>query len=236
MKHPVRDLPLAPPTGMADILPPDAAARQHFAGRLTDVFASFGYELVTTPLFEHAAVIERGLDSGDRRALLRFVEPDSGELACGWQGEGRMSDPEVIADAAESVLTPSSLAGEHVVVTAGGTGEPVDSVRRLTNHSSGKMGFAVAAEAARRGARVTLVAGLTPLATPFGVDRVDVETAVEMRDAVMAAFPDASIVIWKDKAYTTRALYAPVSVKRKRTFRGIHKKRPGRKITFGGCT
>lgn len=81
METDLSDLPLAPPAGMADLLPPEAAARQTFAAKLSETFASFGYELVTTPLFEHAAVLERGLDSSDRRALLRFVEPETGEVA-----------------------------------------------------------------------------------------------------------------------------------------------------------
>jgi phosphopantothenoylcysteine decarboxylase/phosphopantothenate--cysteine ligase len=130
----------------------------------------------------------------EERGVLR-VGPEVGDLACGWQGEGRMAEPGVIAEAAEAALTPSSMGGEHVLVTAGGTAEAVDSVRQITNRSSGKMGFAVAAEAARRGARVTLVAGPTGLPTPFGVSRVDVESAEDMRRAVFEALPDASVVI-----------------------------------------
>lgn len=130
----------------------------------------------------------------EERGVLR-VGPESGDLACGWQGQGRMAEPEAIAAAAEAALTPRSMKDESVVVTAGGTVEPVDSVRHLANRSSGKMGFAIAAEAARRGAQVTLVAGPTGLPTPFGVTRVDVETALEMRAAVFAALPDAGVVI-----------------------------------------
>ncbi|MCC6876930.1 MAG: ATP phosphoribosyltransferase regulatory subunit, partial [Sandaracinaceae bacterium] len=80
MREPIA-VPLAPPTGMRDLLPPDAAARGALAGTLTATFASYGYQLVTTPPFEHAEVIERGLDTIDRRDLLRFVEPESGEVA-----------------------------------------------------------------------------------------------------------------------------------------------------------
>jgi phosphopantothenoylcysteine decarboxylase/phosphopantothenate--cysteine ligase len=126
---------------------------------------------------------------------VHFVGPDAGELACGWEGEGRMAEPEAIAAAAELALGPRSLSGEVVLVTAGGTREPVDAVRYLGNRSSGKMGFAVAAEAARRGAEVVLVAGATSLETPPGVRRVDVESALEMRDAVLAELPRATIVI-----------------------------------------
>jgi phosphopantothenoylcysteine decarboxylase/phosphopantothenate--cysteine ligase len=126
---------------------------------------------------------------------LSFVGPDEGELACGWEGQGRMSDPTVIVEAVHALLAPKTLAGERVLVTAGGTSEPIDAVRAVTNRSSGKMGFAIAAEAQRRGAEVVLVAGVTSLPTPFGVRRIDVGTALEMRDAVLTEFEDASIVI-----------------------------------------
>jgi phosphopantothenoylcysteine decarboxylase/phosphopantothenate--cysteine ligase len=126
---------------------------------------------------------------------VRFVGPEAGALACGWEGEGRMAEPAEIAAALELLLGPKSLAGERVVLTAGGTREPIDGVRALVNRSSGKMGFALAAEAARRGADVTLVAGPSALATPAGVRRVDVETAIEMRAAVLAELPAASVVV-----------------------------------------
>jgi phosphopantothenoylcysteine decarboxylase/phosphopantothenate--cysteine ligase len=124
-----------------------------------------------------------------------FVGPESGSLACGWEGQGRMAEPAVIAAAVENLLGPRSLAGETVLVTAGGTREPVDAVRALTNRSSGKMGFAIAAEAARRGADVVLVAAPCALATPLGVRRVDVETALDMHAAVFAALPAAGVVV-----------------------------------------
>lgn len=133
-----------------------------------------------------AVLRSRGID---------FVGPEAGELACGWEGLGRMSDPGTIAAAAQARLTPKSLAGERVLVTAGGTAEPIDRVRAITNRSSGKMGFAIAAEAARRGAEVVIVAGTASLPTPFGVRRVDVGSALEMRDAVLAELEAASIVI-----------------------------------------
>ncbi len=124
-----------------------------------------------------------------------FVGPEAGWLACGWQGEGRMADVAAIADAVDRRLGPASLAGERVLVTAGGTREPLDSVRALTNRSSGKMGYAIAAEAARRGAEVVLVSGPTALPTPGGVRRVDVETALEMRDAVLAELGGVGAVV-----------------------------------------
>ena len=130
-----------------------------------------------------------------RERGVAFVGPDSGELACGWEGEGRMAEPAAIAAAAERLLGPSDLAGLRVLVTAGGTRERVDAVRFLGNRSSGKMGFAIAAEAARRGAEVVLVAGPVALPTPAGVTRVDVESALEMRDAVLGALPKVDVVI-----------------------------------------
>ncbi len=111
----------------------------------------------------------------------RFAGPEAGELACGWEGEGRMAEPEAIAAAAGLALGSRSLAGDVVLVTAGGTREHVDAVRFLGNRSSGKMGFAVAGEAARRGAEVVLVAGASALPTPPGGRRVDLESAPEMR-------------------------------------------------------
>jgi phosphopantothenoylcysteine decarboxylase/phosphopantothenate--cysteine ligase len=130
-----------------------------------------------------------------RERGVRFLGPESGELACGWEGEGRMSEPSAIAAAAELLLTPPTLSGEVVLVTAGGTREPIDPVRAITNRSSGKMGFAVAHEAARRGAEVVLVAGPTALHTPIGVRRVDVESALDMQQAVKREFGSATVVI-----------------------------------------
>jgi phosphopantothenoylcysteine decarboxylase/phosphopantothenate--cysteine ligase len=130
-----------------------------------------------------------------RERGVHFVGPDSGALACGWEGAGRMAEPAAIAAALERLLSPASLAGERVVVSAGGTREPIDAVRAIVNRSSGKMGFALAAEAARRGAEVVLVAGPSALATPAGVERRDVETALEMRTAVREAFARASVAI-----------------------------------------
>ena len=126
---------------------------------------------------------------------VRAIGPEAGELACGWEGEGRMAEPEAIAAAIAPWLGPRSLAGEVVLVTAGGTREPLDAVRFLGNRSSGKMGFAIAAEAARRGAEVVLVAGPSAQSTPAGVRRIDVESALSMREAVLGELPRATIVI-----------------------------------------
>jgi phosphopantothenoylcysteine decarboxylase/phosphopantothenate--cysteine ligase len=130
-----------------------------------------------------------------RERGIHTVGPDEGELACGWEGSGRMSPPEVIAAQAGLLLGSRDMADEVVLVSAGGTREPIDAVRFLGNRSSGKMGFAIAAEAARRGARSILIAGPTDRVTPPGVHRIDVQTALEMRDAILAEFDRATIVV-----------------------------------------
>ncbi len=130
-----------------------------------------------------------------RQRGIRTIGPEVGELACGWEGAGRMSQPEAVAAEAELLLGSRDLEGEVVLVSAGGTREPIDTVRYLGNRSSGKMGYAVAAEAARRGASVVLVTGPTSLVTPPGVRRIDVVTALELRDAMFAEFDSATITV-----------------------------------------
>jgi phosphopantothenoylcysteine decarboxylase/phosphopantothenate--cysteine ligase len=116
---------------------------------------------------------------------VRVIDPESGWLAEGEIGEGRMAEPEtIVAAALEAARRSTQLAGKTIVVSAGPTREPVDPVRFVSNRSSGRMGFALAAAAARRGAKVVLVSGPVGLATPYGVERVDVETSAEMRQAL----------------------------------------------------
>lgn len=144
-------------------------------------------------MWEHPATranVERLRERG-----VALVGPGSGDLACGWVGEGRMADPAEITAAADLALGSHTLDGETVVVTAGGTREPIDPVRALTNRSSGKMGYALAAEAARRGAEVVLVSGPTALQVPAGVTHVPVETALEMRAAVRAVLDRATVFV-----------------------------------------
>jgi phosphopantothenoylcysteine decarboxylase/phosphopantothenate--cysteine ligase len=139
---------------------------------------------------------------------VEVIEPDEGEMACGEYGPGRLPDPAALLDAVRQMLGRTSgvsgamaaarrpLSGRHVVVTAGPTHEPIDPVRVIANRSSGKQGFAVAAALAELGARVTLIAGPVQLATPPGVDRVDVETAAEMGQALQSALPaDAGVMV-----------------------------------------
>nr|WP_239024756.1 bifunctional phosphopantothenoylcysteine decarboxylase/phosphopantothenate--cysteine ligase CoaBC [Sphingomonas corticis] len=126
------------------------------------------------------------------------MEPDEGAMACGEFGPGRLPEPAAILARIEAMLAPrdASLAGRHVLVTAGPTHEPIDPVRYIANRSSGRQGYAIAGALAALGARVTLVSGPVALPTPAQVTRVDVETAREMAAAVEAALPaDAAVMV-----------------------------------------
>ena len=128
---------------------------------------------------------------------VNIVDPDEGYLACGMTGAGRLAGQEqIVAAVREALHFRRDLEGQTVLVTAGPTCEDLDPVRYLTNRSSGKMGYAVAEAAARRGARVILVSGPTSLEAPAGVERIDVRTAEEMHRAVTENFPNASIAIF----------------------------------------
>jgi phosphopantothenoylcysteine decarboxylase/phosphopantothenate--cysteine ligase len=118
-----------------------------------------------------------------------------GEQACGETGDGRMLEPDELLHEVISAFAPKPLLGKHVLVSAGPTFEAIDPVRGITNLSSGKMGFALAQAAALAGAQVTLVAGPVSLATPYGVNRTNVRSALDMHTAVMAALPRADVFI-----------------------------------------
>lgn len=124
-----------------------------------------------------------------------MLEPVTGMLACGWEGQGKMPEPQAIRDETQRLLTPQDLAGETLLVTAGPTREELDPMRFLSNHSSGKMGYAIARAAAERGARVHLVAGPTALIPPPGVELRSVVSARDMHAAVMALAADCSIIV-----------------------------------------
>jgi phosphopantothenoylcysteine decarboxylase/phosphopantothenate--cysteine ligase len=123
------------------------------------------------------------------------LEPGYGELACHTEGQGRLPDAPEIAEAVETMLTPKDLREERILVTAGPTQEPFDPVRYISNYSSGKMGYALAIMARRRGAAVTLISGPTVLSAPQGVEFIPVKTAIEMHDAVMDGLERATVVI-----------------------------------------
>ncbi len=141
------------------------------------------------------------------------MEPDEGAMACGEFGPGRLPEVEAIADAVEARLSASQrLAGRHAIVTAGPTREPLDPVRYLSNHSSGKQGYAIAEALAREGAAVTLVSGPVSLPAPPGVTRIDIETAREMLAAVEEALPAdifvsvAAVADWRPAKSAARKL------------------------------
>lgn len=128
-----------------------------------------------------------------------IIEPESGFLASGLEGKGRMEEPEVIADRLDQFFSensqPSPIAGKKVVITAGPTYEKIDPVRFIGNYSSGKMGFAIAEECLRRGADVTVVAGPVSLTCSSGIRRLDVESCQDMYDAATSEFADADVAI-----------------------------------------
>ncbi|MES2024047.1 MAG: bifunctional phosphopantothenoylcysteine decarboxylase/phosphopantothenate--cysteine ligase CoaBC [Pseudomonadota bacterium] len=128
----------------------------------------------------------------DRIAVLG---PDAGEQACGETGMGRMLEPEQLLEEIIAVFQPNLLVGKSVMITAGPTFEPIDPVRGITNLSSGKMGYAIARAAREAGADVTLISGPTALATPYGVQRINVQTAKQMHDVVMSRVSAQDIFI-----------------------------------------
>ena len=166
---------------------------------LTTTYLAFTGTVVIAPamntnMWEHPATRENVARLRARGHV--FVEPDSGLLACGMVGPGRLAEPARIADAVvRAASSKHDLAGETVLITAGPTQEPLDPVRYITNRSSGKMGYALADAAATRGARVILVSGPVSLAPPYGVETIYVATALEMRRAVMDRLAESSIIV-----------------------------------------
>ncbi|SCK44183.1 bifunctional phosphopantothenoylcysteine decarboxylase/phosphopantothenate--cysteine ligase CoaBC [Streptomyces sp. WMMB 322] len=172
-----------------------------------------------TEMWEHPATQENVATLRRRGSLV--VEPAVGRLTGTDTGKGRFPDPERVFELCRRVLTrgsaevPADLAGRHVVISAGGTREPLDPVRFLGNRSSGKQGYALARTAAARGARVTLVAANTALPDPAGVDVVPVETAAQLREAVVKAAGDADAVVMAAAVADFRpAVYAAGKIKK----------------------
>jgi phosphopantothenoylcysteine decarboxylase/phosphopantothenate--cysteine ligase len=186
------------------VAPATADLLAKFAHGLADDFLSTLYLAFTEPvvlapamntnMWLHAAT-QANVETLRKRGH-RFVEPDSGYLACGMVGPGRLAEPDLIAEAALEALNPlRDLEGETVLITAGPTQEPLDPVRFISNRSSGKMGYALAQAAASRGAQVILISGPVNLAPPGGVTVIPVRTAVEMRDAVFQNLEPATIIV-----------------------------------------
>jgi len=120
---------------------------------------------------------------------IAIIEPSEGDLACGYEGKGRLEDPSIIVDELERMLSPRDLQGERILVTAGPTQEAIDPVRFVSNRSSGKMGFAIARAAVTRGAQVRMLAGPSSLPTPRGVERIESVSAAELLGATSRNFP-----------------------------------------------
>jgi phosphopantothenoylcysteine decarboxylase/phosphopantothenate--cysteine ligase len=166
---------------------------------LTTLYLAFTGPVVVAPsmnsnMWRHPAT-QANLETLRRRGH-RIVEPESGYLACGMTGPGRLADPGAIVEAIQrESRRRQDLEGETVLITAGPTQEPLDPVRYISNRSSGKMGYALAEAAAARGARVILVSGPVHLAPPRGLDVISVRTAAEMRQKVFENLAAASIVV-----------------------------------------
>ena len=166
------------------------------------------------PAMWEKPVLQENLARLAERGVIR-VGPVEGPLASGEIGLGRMADVLDLVRAIEACFVPPDLVGTSVLITAGPTHEPIDPVRYLGNRSSGRMGFALAAEAARRGARVCLVAGPVTLATPPGVERIDVQTALEMDAAVRARAAQSDLIVMSAAVADFRpAAYEPRKIKR----------------------
>lgn len=200
----IEHISLASTADLLLIAPATANVIGKFANGIADDFLSSLYVATTAPvlmapamntnMFAHPAVT-KNLETLAARGV-KFVEPGEGYLACGWIGKGRLAEPSEIVDAAMQMLRPTgALAGLRVLVTAGPTVEDIDPVRFIGNRSSGKMGYALAAEAAARGARVTLVSGPVKLPRPKVEEIVNVRSASDMHQAVMARAPQADVVI-----------------------------------------
>ena len=202
-KPSVEHISLADAADMAVVAP----ATANFIGKLangvaddmlTTILMAFNKTVLICPSMNVNMYRNRILQSNLERLRTfgyHVMAPGSGELACGWVGEGRMPEPEKIFGEVELYLGPKDLNGLKVLVTAGPTEEPLDPVRFLTNRSSGRMGVAIAKRASTRGASVTLVSGPIKVAPPSGVKHVQVRTAMEMMEKVLESFHDFDLVI-----------------------------------------
>jgi phosphopantothenoylcysteine decarboxylase/phosphopantothenate--cysteine ligase len=207
------------------VAPATADVLAHFAQGIAGDFLTTLYLATTAPvviapamnvnMWNHAAT-QSNLDVLRRRGV-RIVEPGAGYLACGMTGSGRLAEHEAIVSAVlEALGAAQDLSGETVLITAGPTREKIDPARYLTNRSSGRMGYALAEAALRRGARVQLVSGPTALTPPGAAEITRVESAEQMRDAVLNLLPQATIVIKSAAVSDYRAkVIFPQKMKRK---------------------
>lgn len=187
------------------------------AGGIADDFLSTTAMAMTCPVLlapamntnmYHSAAVQANIQLLKERGV-RMVEPESGALACGTSGKGRLAEPQDIVEAAVGLLCPNTdYVGKTVLITAGATVTPIDPVRFIANRSSGKMGVSLADAALNRGAKVILVAGQMTASVPNGVELIKVETTKEMYEAVMGNLPTADIII---KAAAPADYVAPVT-------------------------
>jgi phosphopantothenoylcysteine decarboxylase / phosphopantothenate---cysteine ligase len=200
----IEHIALATDIGLLLIAPATANTIGKLANGIADDFLTSLYLATRAPvllapamntnMLEHPAV-QRNMETLASRGV-RFVDPGDGFLACGWIGKGRLAEPDAIVEAAEGMLRPAgSLLGRRIVVSAGPTYEDIDPVRYLGNRSSGRMGYAIAAEASRRGAHVVLVSGPTKLAAPAGAQLDRVRSAAEMARAMALHAKGADAVV-----------------------------------------
>jgi phosphopantothenoylcysteine decarboxylase / phosphopantothenate---cysteine ligase len=200
----IEHIALATDIGLLLVAPATANTIGKLANGIADDFLTSLYLATRAPvllapamntnMLEHPAV-QRNMETLAARGV-RFVDPGDGFLACGWIGKGRLAEPEAIVEAAEGMLRRGgSLLGRRIVVSAGPTYEDIDPVRYLGNRSSGRMGYAIAAEASRRGAHVVLVSGPTKLDAPAGVQLERVRSATEMARAVTTHAKGADAVV-----------------------------------------
>ncbi|PYR46032.1 MAG: bifunctional phosphopantothenoylcysteine decarboxylase/phosphopantothenate--cysteine ligase CoaBC [Acidobacteria bacterium] len=200
----IEHIALASSIDLLLIAPATANIIGKLANGIADDFLSTLYTATRAPVLLAPAMnsemlthdaVRRNLDLLAARGV-RFVDPGEGYLACGWIGKGRLAEPDVIVEAAQAILAPAGpLAGQRVLVTAGPTFEDLDPVRYIGNRSSGRMGFALAEEAERRGAHVTLVLGPASVPPPPVRDLVRVRSAAQMHTAVMDRFSAVHVVI-----------------------------------------
>ncbi|MGC1483036.1 MAG: bifunctional phosphopantothenoylcysteine decarboxylase/phosphopantothenate--cysteine ligase CoaBC [Candidatus Acidiferrum sp.] len=213
----IEHIAVAQRTDLLLVAPATADILAKFARGIADDFLTTLYLATTAPviaapamnvnMWNHAATRENVAKL--RARGVKIVNPDEGYLACGMTGAGRLAgQQEIIAAVREMLHARKDLQSETILITAGPTCEDIDPVRYLTNRSSGKMGYAVAEAAARRGARVILVSGPVNLDTPLGVERVEVRTAGDMQCAVTRRFPDSTIAIFAAAV----ADYRPVEI------------------------
>jgi phosphopantothenoylcysteine decarboxylase / phosphopantothenate---cysteine ligase len=207
------------------VAPATADVLAHFAQGIASDFLTTLYLATTAPvvvapamnvnMWNHPAT-QANLEILRQRGV-KIVEPDSGYLACGMTGPGRLAENDsIVAAVLEALGAAQDLAGETVLITAGPTRENIDPVRYLTNRSSGRMGYALAEAALRRGARVLLVSGPTALTPPGAAEVRRVESAEQMRDAVLNLLPQASVIIKTAAVSDYRAKSpAPQKIKRK---------------------